>query len=218
MLETGNNFLAPGCIQFNNSCPKLVPELYMGSTDEMLSSCSPEDQVPSCHTGLSHSSSCAPHGLELVPHLLQSVHRSVHVGQRLTLFTQDIRVHCLHLSCLMVLPIHLVLRSLSQIRQIICLLFLSTAHKGGLIQPAKLGCASIRKYFQVSSCKTSRPGEQSIFGAELAASVVHAHRILTGFPSKPRCCLQQNCWCRHSLRQTAFIGLKLHQVNLDQWT
>lgn len=215
MLETGNNFLVPSCIKFSKSYPKLAPELYMGSKDEMLNTCSPEGHIPSCHTGLPHSSFCAPHCLELVPHLLQSVHRIVHVGQRLTLFTQDIRVHCVHLSCLMVLPIHLVLRSLSQIKQIICFLFLSTAHKGGLIWPVKSWAISAPE--NISKYPLARGADQEN-KAVLVLSPQHQYCLFRKYTSKPCCCLQLKCWCRHSLHQTTFVSLKLHQVNLDQWT
>lgn len=138
MLETGNNFLFLAA--FSSTSP--APSLYQSCRWSPRMRCwaySPEGHVPSCHTGLPQSSFCVPHGLELAPHLFLSACRIVHVGQRLTLFTGDTRAHQVHLSCLMVLPIHLVLRSLSQIKQIICLLFFSSAHKGCLIWPAKAG-------------------------------------------------------------------------------
>ena len=100
MLETGKSFLVPRCIQFYKSCPKLVLQLCVGSQDETLSIGSPDGHVPSCHVGLQHHSFCAPHvsGLQLVPHLLLSISRIVHVGWELTVFTQDTKVHCVHLS------------------------------------------------------------------------------------------------------------------------
>lgn len=189
MLETGNNFLVPSCIQFNKSCPKLVSELYMGSQDEMLSTCSPEGRVPSCHIGLPHNSFWAPHDLGLVPHLLLSVCRIAHVGQGLTLFTQDTRVHCVHLSCLMVFFIHLVLRHLSQIKQIICLLFLSAVHKRGLIWPAKSWAVSALE--NISKYPLERGADQN--KAVLVLSPQHQYCMLTGFTAKPRCCLQLKC-------------------------
>lgn len=102
VLETGKSFLVPRCIQFYRSCPKLVSQLCMGSQDETLIIGSPEGHVPSCHVGLQHCSSCTPHenGLQLVPHLLLNISRIVRVGPQLTVFTQDTKVHSVHLSWL----------------------------------------------------------------------------------------------------------------------
>lgn len=102
MLETGKSFLFPRCIQFYKSCSKLVSQLCAGSQDETLSIRPPEGHVPSCHIGLQHSSFCAPRasGLQLILHLLLTISRTVHVGWGLTVFTQDTKVHCVHLSWL----------------------------------------------------------------------------------------------------------------------
>lgn len=100
VLETGKSFLVPRYILFYKSCLKLVTQLCVGSQDETLSTGSPEGHVPSCHIRLQHCSFSAPHAtsLQLVAQLLLSTSRTMHVGRRLTVFTQDTMFRCVHLS------------------------------------------------------------------------------------------------------------------------
>lgn len=104
ILYNARNWEVLSCSQVHSVLQVLpqAPQLCVGSQDETLSIGSPEGDIPSSYAGLQHHSFCAPHvnGLQLVPHLLLSISRIVHVGWGLTVFTQDTKVHCVHLSWL----------------------------------------------------------------------------------------------------------------------